>query len=163
MDIYWYNKLFKIAYQAQHETIIIPRCTFQPCTELILRYPKYSSVTRNPTSDVTHYKSTFTPLSSPAISVTSFPLSYSLFLPSLLLREVMPSNCASIAHSNTFPINVTSLLYEQYQNAPEDEWDRLYKCWGISDCGDCHRSNEFCGWCPIVSNPLHLLAFYPCI
>jgi hypothetical protein len=46
--------------------------------------------------------------------------------------------------------NVTELLLERYKDSPKDDWDRLFKCWGYTDCGDCHRSDGFCGWCPIV-------------
>lgn len=68
----------------------------------------------------------------------------------------MPSNCPSIAYPDAATTNVTALIYEQYKDAPKDDWDRLLKCWGIEDCGDCHRSNGSCGWCPIVSDVLHL-------
>lgn len=63
----------------------------------------------------------------------------------------MPTNCPSIERPNAATTNVTALIYEQYKDAPKDDWDRLLKCWGIEDCGDCHRSNGSCGWCPIVS------------
>jgi hypothetical protein len=52
--------------------------------------------------------------------------------------------------------NVTSLVLQRYQDSPKDDWDRLVKCWGYLDCGDCHRSTGFCGWCPIVR--FHLLS-----
>lgn len=65
----------------------------------------------------------------------------------------MSYSCSSIAHPEAPAINVTSLIYERYQNAPKDDWGRLLKCWGITDCGDCHRSNGSCGWCPIVRYP----------
>ncbi|KAH6638990.1 hypothetical protein C7974DRAFT_387665 [Boeremia exigua] len=68
----------------------------------------------------------------------------------------MSSRCSSNAQSLASSVNVTALLYEQYQNAPKDDWDRLLKCWGISDCGDCHRSKGSCGWCPISSTCLPL-------
>lgn len=64
----------------------------------------------------------------------------------------MSSQCSTIAPTEAALTNVTSLIYERYQDAPKDDWNRLLKCWGISDCGDCHRSNGSCGWCPIVSD-----------
>ncbi|KAJ4993473.1 hypothetical protein SVAN01_01021 [Stagonosporopsis vannaccii] len=68
----------------------------------------------------------------------------------------MPSQCSIISQPDASSFNVTSILYERYQDAPKDDWDRLFKCWGISDCGDCHRSNGSCGWCPISSTCLPL-------
>jgi hypothetical protein len=69
----------------------------------------------------------------------------------------MPSNCPSItvarADDDTSR-NVTALLLQRYQDSPKDDWSRLLKCWGYLDCGDCHRSEGFCGWCPIVRLPL---------
>ncbi|KAH4104519.1 hypothetical protein HBI52_222350 [Parastagonospora nodorum] len=68
------------------------------------------------------------------------------------------SKCPSISlndAANT-QYNVTELLLQRYQDNPKDDWDRLYKCWGYLDCGDCHRSDGFCGWCPISSTCLPL-------
>ncbi|KAF2023617.1 hypothetical protein EK21DRAFT_105200 [Setomelanomma holmii] len=52
--------------------------------------------------------------------------------------------------------NVTDILLQRYKDSPKDDWDRLFKCWGYTDCGDCHRSDGFCGWCPISSTCLPL-------
>lgn len=65
----------------------------------------------------------------------------------------MSSRCPSITTSrrpNDASVKVTDLLLQRYQNSPKDDLDRLLKCWGYLDCGDCHRSDGFCGWCPIV-------------
>lgn len=62
------------------------------------------------------------------------------------------SKCPSVSlndAANT-QYNVTELLLQRYLDSPKDDWDRLYKCWGYLDCGDCHRSDGFCGWCPMV-------------
>ena len=39
----------------------------------------------------------------------------------------MPSNCPSVAHLSADTTNVTALIYDQYKNAPKDDWDRLLK------------------------------------
>ncbi|KAF1918689.1 hypothetical protein BDU57DRAFT_554132 [Ampelomyces quisqualis] len=63
----------------------------------------------------------------------------------------MASGCPSmsVARANDAYSNVTELLLQRYQDSPKDDLDRLLKCWGYLDCGDCHRSDGFCGWCPI--------------
>ncbi|KAH7071221.1 hypothetical protein BKA63DRAFT_517549 [Paraphoma chrysanthemicola] len=52
------------------------------------------------------------------------------------------------------PHNITDIVRQRYKDSPKDDRDRLLKCWGIMDCGDCHRSD--CGWCPISSTCLPL-------
>ncbi|OAL04415.1 hypothetical protein IQ06DRAFT_214215 [Phaeosphaeriaceae sp. SRC1lsM3a] len=64
----------------------------------------------------------------------------------------MSSHCPSISPARSradASVNVTELLLQRHQNSPKDDLDRLLKCWGYLDCGDCHRSDGFCGWCPI--------------
>jgi hypothetical protein len=64
----------------------------------------------------------------------------------------MPSTCpsASPRRANDASYNVTEDLIARYRDSPKDDWDRLFECWGYQDCGDCHRSKGFCGWCAIV-------------
>ncbi|KAH8731999.1 hypothetical protein GQ44DRAFT_698332 [Phaeosphaeriaceae sp. PMI808] len=71
----------------------------------------------------------------------------------------MPSSCPTASASrgtDDTAYNVTEALLQRYQDSPKDDWDRLFKCWGYTDCGDCHRSEGFCGWCPISSTCLPL-------
>ncbi|KAF1847743.1 uncharacterized protein K460DRAFT_276371 [Cucurbitaria berberidis CBS 394.84] len=53
-------------------------------------------------------------------------------------------------------INITEVLHERYQDSPKEDGERLKKCWGYNDCGDCHRSEGFCGWCAISQTCLPL-------
>ena len=59
------------------------------------------------------------------------------------------SSCHT-TNTRSLSINTTLLLEERQQFTPKDDWSRLLRCWGQTDCGDCHRSKGFCGWCPIV-------------
>lgn len=69
----------------------------------------------------------------------------------------MSRSCPSVTYSlsDASFYNVSELLIERWEDSPKDDRKRLEKCWGYNDCGDCHRSDGFCGWCAIVS--LHLL------
>ena len=63
----------------------------------------------------------------------------------------MSSNCpATSAKRDDASTNVTELIHGRLQSSPKEDWDRLLKCWGYDDCGDCHRSEGHCGWCAIV-------------
>ncbi|KAF2021310.1 hypothetical protein BU24DRAFT_416971 [Aaosphaeria arxii CBS 175.79] len=66
----------------------------------------------------------------------------------------MASDCPTISlRSNDYNANTTQLILAQrWQDSPKDDRQRLEKCWGYTDCGDCHRSEGFCGWCAIVSS-----------
>ncbi|KAF2125437.1 hypothetical protein P153DRAFT_324741 [Dothidotthia symphoricarpi CBS 119687] len=70
----------------------------------------------------------------------------------------MASKCPSpsLRSADVALLNVTELLHERYQDAPTDDWERLVKCWGYNDCGDCHRSKGHCGWCAISGTCLPL-------
>lgn len=64
----------------------------------------------------------------------------------------MASSCPSISRSNIEPLlNVSVMLWQRWEDSPKDDRKRLELCWGYTDCGDCHRSIGFCGWCAIVS------------
>lgn len=52
--------------------------------------------------------------------------------------------------------NLTEIFQLRMQGTPKEDWDRLNKCWGYIDCGDCHRSEGHCGWCPLSSTCLPL-------
>ena len=65
----------------------------------------------------------------------------------------MTPKCAAAPRTRDYDdasYNVTELLLERYKDSPKDDWERLVNCWGYTDCGDCHRSDGHCGWCPIV-------------
>ncbi|KAL6704490.1 hypothetical protein ACN47E_008119 [Coniothyrium glycines] len=71
----------------------------------------------------------------------------------------MPTSCYAprVGRNNVdASYNVTELILQRIQNSPKDDWDRLFRCWGYSDCGDCHRSEGHCGWCAISSTCLPL-------
>ncbi|EUC34931.1 hypothetical protein COCCADRAFT_92176 [Bipolaris zeicola 26-R-13] len=70
----------------------------------------------------------------------------------------MPSNCpaTSVTRDNGAFINTTELFHQRLQKSPKEDWDRLKRCWGYMDCGDCHRSTGHCGWCAISSTCLPL-------
>lgn len=84
----------------------------------------------------------------------------------MLISQTMPSQCPtmSVARSrDDASLNVTELLLQRQQNSPKDDLDRLLKCWGYLDCGDCHRSDGFCGWCPIVRLHLIISLMHVCV
>ncbi|KAF2191823.1 hypothetical protein K469DRAFT_556602 [Zopfia rhizophila CBS 207.26] len=66
----------------------------------------------------------------------------------------MTSGCSSALSTPLF--NVSELLMQRWQDSPKDDRKRLELCWGYQDCGDCHRSEGFCGWCAISSTCLPL-------
>lgn len=71
----------------------------------------------------------------------------------------MPSQCPFVTqtrHDKDASTNVTELLLQRYQDSPKEDGERLKKCWGYTDCGDCHRSDGFCGWCAISQTCLPL-------
>ncbi|KAF2744906.1 hypothetical protein M011DRAFT_448206 [Sporormia fimetaria CBS 119925] len=51
---------------------------------------------------------------------------------------------------------VNKSLQTRWENSPKEYKQRLEKCWGYTDCGDCHRSEGFCGWCAISNTCLPL-------
>jgi hypothetical protein len=65
---------------------------------------------------------------------------------------MMPSNCPAISatRNDDQSMNVTELIHQRLHSSPKEDWERLFKCWGYQDCGDCHRSEGHCGWCAIV-------------
>lgn len=67
---------------------------------------------------------------------------------------MMSPNCpAPSARRDDYALmNVTELIHERFQGSPKEDWERLALCWGYSDCGDCHRSEGFCGWCAVVGS-----------
>ena len=72
----------------------------------------------------------------------------------------MSSNCpATSAKRDDASTNVTELIHGRLQSSPKEDWDRLLKCWGYDDCGDCHQSEGHCGWCAIVRTHLVYLPF----
>jgi len=75
--------------------------------------------------------------------------------PSIKVHAVlknMSRNCGVSSRLIDSPLfNVTELYQQKWEDSPKDDRKRLEKCWGYTDCGDCHRSEGFCGWCPIVS------------
>ncbi|KAF1937014.1 hypothetical protein EJ02DRAFT_447718 [Clathrospora elynae] len=73
----------------------------------------------------------------------------------------MPSNCPVVSSKRdgadaSISVNVTELFQQRYLDSPKEDRERLKKCWGYSDCGDCHRSEGHCGWCAISSTCLPL-------
>jgi hypothetical protein len=70
----------------------------------------------------------------------------------ILSLSEMSSNCLSrnSAHPDAL-LNVSTILQQRWEHSPKDDRERLELCWGYTDCGDCHRSKGFCGWCPLVS------------
>ncbi|KAF2703418.1 hypothetical protein K504DRAFT_463480 [Pleomassaria siparia CBS 279.74] len=54
------------------------------------------------------------------------------------------------------PFNATQLYEERWGDSPKDDRNRLENCWRYMDCGDCHRSEGFCGWCAISGTCLPL-------
>ncbi|KAH7135210.1 hypothetical protein B0J11DRAFT_517844 [Dendryphion nanum] len=67
-------------------------------------------------------------------------------------------DCSSQGYTagDTQLVNVTELLLQRWEDSPKHDRKRLEKCWGYNDCGDCHRSDGFCGWCAISSTCLPL-------
>ncbi|ORX97450.1 hypothetical protein BCR34DRAFT_577939 [Clohesyomyces aquaticus] len=64
----------------------------------------------------------------------------------------MTSSCPAVSSTiDTSLFNVSDILTQRWEDSPKDDRKRLELCWGYQDCGDCHRSKGFCGWCPIVS------------
>jgi len=64
----------------------------------------------------------------------------------------MSRNCGAPSRLIDSPLfNATELYQQKWEDSPKDDRRRLEKCWGYTDCGDCHRSDGFCGWCAIVS------------
>ncbi|KAF2844956.1 hypothetical protein T440DRAFT_409117 [Plenodomus tracheiphilus IPT5] len=62
----------------------------------------------------------------------------------------MSSTCALVSeqHLSAIAINNVSALFEQrYADSAKEDRERLRRCWGYTDCGDCHRSAGHCGWC----------------
>ncbi|KAF2245840.1 hypothetical protein BU26DRAFT_399180, partial [Trematosphaeria pertusa] len=70
----------------------------------------------------------------------------------------MTSNCPSISYADqqSALFNVSEILQQRWEDSPKDDRKRLELCWGYTDCGDCHRSKGFCGWCAISSTCLPL-------
>ncbi|KAF2871103.1 hypothetical protein BDV95DRAFT_494640 [Massariosphaeria phaeospora] len=69
------------------------------------------------------------------------------------------SNCPSSSSSTAITTSKREeLLRARWEDSPKDERGRLERCWGYSDCGDCHRSEGRCGWCGISSTCLPLPA-----
>ncbi|KAF2734643.1 hypothetical protein EJ04DRAFT_436720 [Polyplosphaeria fusca] len=70
----------------------------------------------------------------------------------------MTSGCPTIDRSGIDygSFNVSELLQQRWKDSPKDDRERLELCWGYTDCGDCHRSRGFCGWCAISSTCLPL-------
>ncbi|KAF1962553.1 hypothetical protein CC80DRAFT_512696 [Byssothecium circinans] len=69
----------------------------------------------------------------------------------------MTSGCPTKRYSNTDAVvNVTAILQQRWEHSPDDDKKRLELCWGYSDCGDCHRSDGFCGWCALSQTCLPL-------
>ncbi|KAF2113598.1 hypothetical protein BDV96DRAFT_496129 [Lophiotrema nucula] len=70
----------------------------------------------------------------------------------------MALNCPTIVQPSfdTSLYNVSEILQQRWDHSPTHDKERLAKCWGYSDCGDCHRSDGFCGWCAISSTCLPL-------
>ncbi|KAH7349009.1 hypothetical protein BKA66DRAFT_477104 [Pyrenochaeta sp. MPI-SDFR-AT-0127] len=71
------------------------------------------------------------------------------------MSSACPSIYAQPADAGT-SFNLTQLFELRYQDSPKEDRDRLRKCWGFTDCGDCHRSEGFCGWCAISQTCLPL-------
>ena len=72
----------------------------------------------------------------------------------------MPSsNCPapSAKRDDDALTNVTALIHDRFQSSLKEDWERLMLCWGYSDCGDCHRSEGFCGWCAVVGSVFSFL------
>jgi hypothetical protein len=75
----------------------------------------------------------------------------------ILSRSDMPTNCPSAGLYALDPLfNVSDILQQRWESSPKEDRKRLEKCWGYNDCGDCHRSDGFCGWCALVSLALRL-------
>jgi hypothetical protein len=75
----------------------------------------------------------------------------------IVFRSDMPTNCPSAGLYALDPLfNVSDILQQRWDQSPKEDRKRLEKCWGYNDCGDCHRSDGFCGWCALVSFRLHL-------
>ncbi|CAI6306138.1 unnamed protein product [Periconia digitata] len=70
----------------------------------------------------------------------------------------MSMNCPSAAYKQSEAPSSLSLhlLQERWESSPKDDRHRLELCWGYNDCGDCHRSDGFCGWCPLSQTCLPL-------
>ncbi|PSN74393.1 hypothetical protein BS50DRAFT_567229 [Corynespora cassiicola Philippines] len=70
----------------------------------------------------------------------------------------MAGSCSSVGRLATdyLLFNVSEILQQRWENSPKDDRKRLEKCWGYTDCGDCHRSDGYCGWCAISSTCLPL-------
>ncbi|KAF2646900.1 hypothetical protein P280DRAFT_495124 [Massarina eburnea CBS 473.64] len=52
--------------------------------------------------------------------------------------------------------NVTEILQQRWGDGSDANRERLELCWGYGDCGDCHRSKGFCGWCALSQTCLPL-------
>ncbi|KAF1833965.1 hypothetical protein BDW02DRAFT_499367 [Decorospora gaudefroyi] len=70
----------------------------------------------------------------------------------------MPSSCPIVPnkHNDGVSFNVTEWIQSRYLDNPKEDWERLRKCWGFDDCGDCQRADGHCGWCAISSTCLPL-------
>ncbi|KAF2685443.1 hypothetical protein K458DRAFT_417497 [Lentithecium fluviatile CBS 122367] len=69
----------------------------------------------------------------------------------------MQSACPAPSPYGTDPLfNVSDILQQRWENSPKDDRKRLELCWGYNDCGDCHRSEGFCGWCALSQTCLPL-------
>ncbi|KAF2801737.1 uncharacterized protein BDZ99DRAFT_512808 [Mytilinidion resinicola] len=62
--------------------------------------------------------------------------------------------CPALIPRSELDFNLSSLALTL--SGPKDDRERLEHCWGILDCGDCHRSQHHCGWCPISGTCLPL-------
>ncbi|KAF2800425.1 hypothetical protein K505DRAFT_345250 [Melanomma pulvis-pyrius CBS 109.77] len=69
----------------------------------------------------------------------------------------MPQQCGAPSRLIDSPLfNASELFQQRWEDSPKDDRKRLEKCWGYMDCGECHRSDGFCGWCAISSTCLPL-------
>ncbi|KAF2203793.1 hypothetical protein GQ43DRAFT_239674 [Delitschia confertaspora ATCC 74209] len=68
----------------------------------------------------------------------------------------MPSTLHHLGFSSVEQFNVSEVRSQRWENSAKEDRKRLELCWGYLDCGDCHRSKGFCGWCPISSTCLPL-------
>ncbi|PVI04318.1 hypothetical protein DM02DRAFT_518944 [Periconia macrospinosa] len=69
----------------------------------------------------------------------------------------MSSNCLlGPRQSLHAQYNISAILQQRWEHSPKDDRERLELCWGYNDCGDCHRSKGFCGWCPLSQTCLPL-------
>ncbi|KAF2276469.1 uncharacterized protein EI97DRAFT_494046 [Westerdykella ornata] len=70
------------------------------------------------------------------------------------------SQCPSTPHNSRtaslLNVSTEGVLQNRWTDSSQEERKRLEKCWGYMDCGDCHRSDGFCGWCALSNTCLPL-------